>query len=142
MCQFCKLCSQYEQTVWLWATLKCITLYVAVRIAWFPCFIHHLLFLHNVLETGSVPVLNMLVGCYSGDSHRYLCLITGLLTASPNYLGASLPFHLRIGRDSIFKTLYFFHMIQKKHVETKNPESYNLCNPSFRTPPTCVSCSA
>jgi len=107
MCQFCKLHLQYQQTVWVCATFKHDTMYVAVRIAWFPCFIHHHVLLHSVFENGSVPVLKMWVGCYSGESHRYLCSITGHLTAGLNHFGASLPFHLRLGKDSVLETLYF-----------------------------------
>jgi len=107
MCQFCKLDLQYEQTVQVCATFKHTTLYVTVRIAWFPCFIHHV-FLHSVLENGSVPVLKAWVGCYSGESRRYLCSITGHLTVGPNQLGAPQPFHLRMGEIQFWKHCIFF----------------------------------
>jgi hypothetical protein len=83
MCQFCKVHLLYEHTVRVCATFKHTTLYVVVRIAWFPCFIHRHVSLHSVLENGSVPVLKVWVDCYSGESHRYLCSITGHLTDVP-----------------------------------------------------------
>lgn len=134
MCQFCKV--HYLQ---VFATFKHATLYVTVRIAWFRCFIHHV-FLHSVLENGSVPFLKVWVGCYSGESHRYLCSITGHLTAGPNQFGAPQPFHPRMGRDSVLET-YFFHMIQKKCGNNIIQRVVVYVSPSFRKPPTCLSFS-
>lgn len=123
------------------ATFKHATLYVTVRIAWFPCFIHHHVFLHSVLETGSFPVLKVWVGCYSGESHRYLYPITEHLTAGPKQLGAPQPFHLSMGRDSVLETLFFFLYDTKKCGNSVIQRVVVYVNPSFRKPPTCLSFS-
>jgi hypothetical protein len=126
MRQFCKVHSQFKQTVQVRATFKCTTLYIVLRVAWFQYFVHHLVLLHNILENGSVPILNVWVGCYSGGLHRYLCSITGHPSASPNQLGASLPFHLRMRRDSVLETLCSFCNVQTRIWKQNNTEGCTL----------------
>jgi len=140
MCQFCKLDLRYEQTVQVCATFKHATLCVTVRIARFPCFIHHV-FLHSVLENGSVPVLKVWVGCYSGESRRYFCSITASY-CWPQPVRCIPTLSPEDGWDSVLEILYFFHVIQKKCGNNIIQRVVVYVNPSFRKPPTCLSFSS
>jgi hypothetical protein len=118
MCQFCKLHLQFEQTVQVCATFKHTTLYVVVRIARFPCFIHHHVFLHNVLDSGSVPVLNIWVNRYSGESHRYLCSNTGASYCWPQPVRCILTLSPEDGERFSFGNIVFFFIWYRKNMET------------------------
>jgi hypothetical protein len=87
------------------------------------------------------PVLKVWVGCYSGESHRHLCSITGHLTADPNRLGAPPTLSPEDGERFSFGNTVFFYMIQKKCGNNMVQRVVVYVNPSFIKPPTCLSFS-